>query len=93
MLSQAVPNHPDHKFSASMKTAAGISSDCYDFHLAIDGMITFALEEATGHSSQADTHFPVKNSFDSRAFLIDETRSPSRMLPMEYSGNPVGSQG
>ena len=99
MLPQQVPDHPDIDLFVSMKTAAEIGGDYYDFHLAEDGTLTFALGDATGHGAQAGamvtaTKFIFSNyvaNQDIAEFLAKASQSLKQMrLPRLYMALAIG---
>ena len=53
MLPQALPEHPELEIAVTMQTASEIGGDYYDFHLAEDNTLTFAIGDATGHGAKA----------------------------------------
>lgn len=53
MLPQVLPEHPDLEIAVTMQTASEIGGDYYDFHLAEDNTLTFAIGDATGHGAKA----------------------------------------
>lgn len=55
MLPKAMPDHPTVAVSAFMQTATEVGGDYYDFDLADDGTLTFAIGDATGHGTKAGT--------------------------------------
>lgn len=99
MLPQLVPDHPTLDLSVSMKTATEIGGDYYDFHVAEDGTLTFALGDATGHGAQAGamvtaTKFIFSNyaaSQDIVQFLARASQSLKQMrLPRLYMALAIG---
>ncbi|MEM7352296.1 MAG: SpoIIE family protein phosphatase [Acidobacteriota bacterium] len=55
MLPEALPTLPDLEIAAGMFTATEVGGDYYDFDLAADGTLTFAIGDATGHGMRAGT--------------------------------------
>ncbi|HET6569265.1 MAG TPA: SpoIIE family protein phosphatase, partial [Rhodothermales bacterium] len=53
LLPARVPEHPAVDFAVYMKTATEIGGDYYDFDVADDGTLTFAIGDATGHGARA----------------------------------------
>jgi len=53
MLPAKIPGLPDVDISALMITATEVGGDYYDFHCAVDGSLTIAIGDATGHGAQA----------------------------------------
>ncbi len=53
MLPQDLPAHPNIDLAVAMETATEIGGDFYDFHVAPDHTLTFAIGDATGHGAQA----------------------------------------
>lgn len=99
MLPQQVPDHPTLDLSVSMKTATEIGGDFYDFYVAEDGTLTFALGDATGHGAQAGamvtaTKFIFSDyaaSQDIVQFLAKASQSLKQMrLPRLYMALAIG---
>jgi hypothetical protein len=99
MLPHQIPAHPDIDLFVSMKTATEIGGDYYDFHVAEDDTITFALGDATGHGAQAGamvtaTKFLFSNyaaNQDIIQFLSMASRSLGQMrLPRLYMALAIG---
>lgn len=55
MLPSKIPEAPQVAISAHMKTAVEVGGDYYDFDVAEDGTLTFAIGDATGHGVKAGT--------------------------------------
>jgi hypothetical protein len=53
MLPEILPNHPDIDLDVWMSTATEVGGDYYDFVIREDGMLVFAIGDATGHGSRA----------------------------------------
>lgn len=53
MLPQRPPEHPRVELAVSMVPATEVGGDFYDFHVAEDGTLTFAIGDATGHGARA----------------------------------------
>jgi len=53
MLCPRIPEHPDLKIAAFLKSATELSGDYYDFFLSKDGVLTLAIGDATGHGTTA----------------------------------------
>jgi len=47
------PDHPTAEWAASMRPAAEVGGDYYDWDVASDGTVTLAIGDATGHGVQA----------------------------------------
>jgi sigma-B regulation protein RsbU (phosphoserine phosphatase) len=55
MLPMKVPSLPNLNIAAYMKTATEVGGDYYDFHVGVDGTLTIAIGDATGHGLKAGT--------------------------------------
>lgn len=55
MLPRQLPQLPHLEIAAYMKTASEVGGDYYDFHLGVDGTLTVAVGDATGHGLKAGT--------------------------------------
>lgn len=55
MLPKTLPQLPHVQLAAHMQTATEVGGDYYDFHLADDDTLLFAIGDATGHGLQAGT--------------------------------------
>lgn len=53
MLPRELPDHSAVEVSAAMSTATEVGGDYYDFVIAEDGKLTFAIGDATGHGARA----------------------------------------
>jgi len=52
-LPTAIPDHPAAEWAASMRPAAEVGGDYYDWMVSPDGAVTIAIGDATGHGVQA----------------------------------------
>ncbi|MCK5281382.1 MAG: SpoIIE family protein phosphatase, partial [Cyclobacteriaceae bacterium] len=55
MLPKELPNLPNLDIAVYMKTATEVGGDYYDFHVALDGILTVVIGDATGHGMKAGT--------------------------------------
>jgi serine phosphatase RsbU (regulator of sigma subunit) len=55
MLPKEIPQLPHLDIAVYMKTATEVGGDYYDFHVALDGTLTIAIGDATGHGMRAGT--------------------------------------
>jgi hypothetical protein len=55
MLPKALPDHPCCELAASMQAATEVGGDYYDFDVDVDGTLTLAIGDATGHGLRAGT--------------------------------------
>ena len=53
MLPQQVPTHASAEIAVYARPATEVGGDYYDFDVAEDGTLTFAIGDATGHGAQA----------------------------------------
>lgn len=53
LLPQTLPALPHADLAVCMRTATEVGGDYYDFDLADDGALTFAIGDATGHGAEA----------------------------------------
>jgi len=53
LLPQTLPALPHADLAVCMRTATEVGGDYYDFDLADDGTLTFAIGDATGHGAEA----------------------------------------
>jgi len=68
MLPKELPNLPHLDIAVYMKTATEVGGDYYDFHVGIDGTLTVAVGDATGHGLNAGTIVTAtKTLFNSHA--------------------------
>ncbi len=75
MLPKTMPEHPQVEVAAFMATATEVGGDYYDFDVAEDGALTFAIGDATGHGAQAGTMVTAtKSLFNLLAGEADLTR-------------------
>ncbi|MGH9900907.1 MAG: SpoIIE family protein phosphatase, partial [Pyrinomonadaceae bacterium] len=55
MLPAKLPDLPHVEVAAYMKPATEVGGDYYDFHVSLDGTLTVAVGDATGHGLRAGT--------------------------------------
>ena len=55
MLPKELPQLPNLDIAVYMKTATEVGGDYYDFNVGIDGTLTVAIGDATGHGMKAGT--------------------------------------
>ena len=55
MLPKALPRLPHLDIAVYMKTATEVGGDYYDFNVGLDGTLTVAIGDATGHGMKAGT--------------------------------------
>ena len=55
MLPKTIPSLPHLDIAVYMKTATEVGGDYYDFNVGLDGTLTVAIGDATGHGMQAGT--------------------------------------
>jgi serine phosphatase RsbU (regulator of sigma subunit) len=55
MLPKALPQLPNLDIAVYMKTATEVGGDYYDFIVGLDGTLTVAIGDATGHGMKAGT--------------------------------------
>lgn len=55
MLPKELPDLPNLDIAVYMKTATEVGGDYYDFHIGMDGTLTAAIGDATGHGLNAGT--------------------------------------
>ncbi len=55
MLPKAIPQLPHLDIAVYMKTATEVGGDYYDFNVGLDGTLTVAIGDATGHGMKAGT--------------------------------------
>jgi serine phosphatase RsbU (regulator of sigma subunit) len=55
MLPKTIPSLPYLDIAVYMKTATEVGGDYYDFNVGLDGTLTVAIGDATGHGMQAGT--------------------------------------
>ena len=68
MLPNSIPKLNNFDISFYMKTATEVGGDYYDFNIGIDGTLTIALGDATGHGLKAGTMVvATKSLFNSYA--------------------------
>lgn len=53
MLPRSLPQMPSLEIAVAMQPAAEVGGDYYDFRLALDGTLTVAVGDATGHGLKA----------------------------------------
>jgi serine phosphatase RsbU (regulator of sigma subunit) len=72
MLPKELPKLPHLDIAVYMKTATEVGGDYYDFHIALDGTLTFAIGDATGHGMKAGIIVSmVKALFSSGESMLD----------------------
>ena len=69
MLPKTLPNLPHLDIAVYMKTATEVGGDYYDFHLHIDGTLTFVVGDATGHGMMSGMMVSIMKSL----FMSDRT--------------------
>jgi serine phosphatase RsbU (regulator of sigma subunit) len=55
MLPKVIPSLPHPDIAVYMKTATEVGGDYYDFNVGLDGTLTAAIGDATGHGMKAGT--------------------------------------
>ena len=55
MLPKVIPTLPHFDIAVYMKTATEVGGDYYDFNVGLDGALTVAIGDATGHGMKAGT--------------------------------------
>ncbi len=84
MLPKNLPELPGVEIAAYMKTATEVGGDYYDFHLAVDGTLTVAVGDATGHGLKAGTVVTAMKSlfhcFADESELLPVMNRSSRVL-------------
>ena len=55
MLPKEIPSLPHLDIAVYMKTATEVGGDYYDFNVGLDGTLTVAIGDATGHGMKAGT--------------------------------------
>ncbi len=55
MLPKIIPSLPHLNIAVYMKTATEVGGDYYDFNVGLDGTLTVAIGDATGHGMKAGT--------------------------------------
>ncbi len=55
MLPKELPKLPNLDIAVYMKTATEVGGDYYDFNVGVDGTLTVAIGDATGHGMKAGT--------------------------------------
>ena len=76
MLPDAPPRSERWRVAASMRTAAEVGGDYYDFRREPDGGLTTVVGDATGHGVQAGTLVAATKAL----FSADENGTPARWL-------------
>jgi serine phosphatase RsbU (regulator of sigma subunit) len=72
MLPKELPQLPHLNIAVYMKTATEVGGDYYDFNVGLDGTLTVAIGDATGHGMKAGTIVSmIKALFESNASLLD----------------------
>ena len=72
MLPKKLPNLPHLDIAVYMKTATEVGGDYYDFNVGLDGTLTVAIGDATGHGMKAGTIVSMaKALFDSNGSRLD----------------------
>jgi serine phosphatase RsbU (regulator of sigma subunit) len=86
-LPAALPDHPTAEWSASMRPAAEVGGDYYDWDVAPDGTVTLAIGDATGHGVQAgalvtamQSVFACLNREDELAHFLRRANRPLRRV-------------
>jgi len=84
MLPQSIPDHPLADISVSMTTANEIGGDYYDFQVADDFTLTFAIGDATGHGAQAGAMVTAQkilfSTYAHKMDIIDFMKHSNRVL-------------
>lgn len=88
LLPQALPSLAHADLAVCMRTATEVGGDYYDFDLAPDGTLTFAIGDATGHGAEAGVMVTAtKMLFACRGANTDLARILSRASrPMKRIG-------
>ena len=72
MLPKELPKLPNLDIAVYMKTATEVGGDYYDFNVGLDGALTVAIGDATGHGMKAGTIVSmVKALFSSGGSRLD----------------------
>jgi serine phosphatase RsbU (regulator of sigma subunit)/ligand-binding sensor domain-containing protein len=72
MLPKEIPSLPHLDIAVYMKTATEVGGDYYDFNVGLDGTLTVAIGDATGHGMKAGTIVSMaKALFDSNSSRLD----------------------
>ncbi|MFA6597473.1 MAG: SpoIIE family protein phosphatase [Ignavibacteriaceae bacterium] len=72
MLPKEIPQLPNLDIAVYMKTATEVGGDYYDFNVGLDGTLTIAIGDATGHGMKAGTIVSmVKALFSSGGSRLD----------------------
>ncbi len=72
MLPKVIPSLPHLDIAVYMKTATEVGGDYYDFNVGLDGTLTAAIGDATGHGMKAGTIVSMaKALFDSNSSRLD----------------------
>ena len=72
MLPKEIPSLPHLDIAVYMKTATEVGGDYYDFNVGLDGTLTAAIGDATGHGMKAGTIVSMaKALFDSNSSRLD----------------------
>lgn len=86
LLPKELPEHDGLEVAVAMTTATEVGGDFYDFHRGLDGTLTVAVGDATGHGARAGTMVTViKSLFCAWAgggpgrFLEEANRAIKRM--------------
>lgn len=80
MLPKKLPQLPNLDIAVFMQTATEVGGDYYDFHVALDGTLTVAVGDATGHGMKAGTMVTAaKSLFSSYASNEDLAYTFSEM--------------
>jgi serine phosphatase RsbU (regulator of sigma subunit) len=84
MLPRQIPEHPQLEIAVHMSTATEVGGDYYDFDLADDGALTFAVGDATGHGMRAGTMVTATkslfNALGSEDDLVSTVRRKNQAL-------------
>jgi serine phosphatase RsbU (regulator of sigma subunit) len=62
MLPKTIPHSDDWQIDVFMRTASEVGGDYYDFHTDVNGTLTIAIGDATGHGVNAGTMVAVTKS-------------------------------
>jgi serine phosphatase RsbU (regulator of sigma subunit)/ligand-binding sensor domain-containing protein len=72
MLPKIIPSLPHLDIAVYMKTATEVGGDYYDFNVGLDGTLSVAIGDATGHGMKAGTIVSMaKALFDSNSSRLD----------------------
>lgn len=87
LLPKELPDHAGLEIAVAMTTATEVGGDFYDFQTGVDGRLTVAVGDATGHGARAGTMVTVIKSLFSAwtgagspgSFLEEANRAIKRM--------------